>query len=185
MMRTPLFFLAALSGVLATAAVGCKRAGETQAAATTPALTAPTAPSVPAPAWKLRTPDGREVSSTDFAGKVMVVNFWATWCPPCRAEIPDLIELQKKYGNEGLVIVGISLDQDGAGVVGKFVEAKGINYPVVLGDDAVVAAFGGFEGIPTTFIIDRQGQIRDRLTGADTAAGFEKRFKPFLTVGQL
>jgi len=133
-----------------------------------------------APTWKLRTVEGVEVSSTDLAGKVVVVDFWATWCPPCRAEIPGFIELQKKYGNDGLVIVGISVDQGGAGVVKKFVAENKVSYQIVLADDGVADAFGGIEGIPTTFVIDRSGKIQLKEVGFVEADEFEKRIQPLL-----
>jgi thiol-disulfide isomerase/thioredoxin len=138
---------------------------------------------IPAPAWTLKDVDGKVVSSEQFKGKVVVVDFWATWCGPCRAEIPGYISLQKKYGPEGLVIVGVSLDAQGPGVVKKFMKQHGMNYQVVMADDEVQAAFGGAEGltaIPTTFIIDRSGKIRDRKVGAEHTADFEARLVQYL-----
>jgi thiol-disulfide isomerase/thioredoxin len=129
----------------------------------------------PAPSWRLQDLAGEPVSSDQFKGKVVVVDFWATWCPPCRAEIPGYTELQKKYGNDGFMIVGISLDQAGPEVVKSFADKFGINYQLVMGDEAVVNAFGGVEGIPTTFLIDRAGQIRDRKVGAEETAEYEKK----------
>jgi thiol-disulfide isomerase/thioredoxin len=129
----------------------------------------------PAPAWRLQDLAGKLVTSEQFKGKVVVVDFWATWCPPCRAEIPGYTQLQKKYGNDGLVIVGVSLDQAGPDVVKAFADKNGINYPLVMGDESIVGAFGGVEGIPTTFLIDRSGQIRDRKDGMEETAEYEKK----------
>jgi thiol-disulfide isomerase/thioredoxin len=143
---------------------------------TTPAKASLALPKLgPAPAWELKDVNGATVSSEQLKGKVVVVDFWATWCPPCREEIPGYIALTRKYGRDGLVIVGISLDQGGPEVVKTFASRAGINYPLVMGDEKVVAAFGGVEGIPTTFLIDRTGQIRDRKVGLVATAEYEQR----------
>ena len=137
----------------------------------------------PAPAWTLKDVNGHEVSFDQFKGKVVVVDFWATWCPPCRAEMPGYVELQKKYGADGLVIIGMSVDAQGPGVVKSFIEKNGINYQIVMADEAVQTAFGGADpisAIPTTFIIDRSGKIRDRKMGSEETASFEARLVPFL-----
>lgn len=136
--------------------------------------------SAPSPAWELKGVDSKPVKSSDFAGKVVILDFWATWCGPCRMEIPGFIELQKQYADKGLVVVGVALDQDGASVVKPFMDKMGINYPVVLGDETIVNAFGGVEGIPTTFIIDRNGQIVGKHVGYAAKAEFEAEIKPFL-----
>jgi thiol-disulfide isomerase/thioredoxin len=129
---------------------------------------------VAAPAWKLKDVDGKVVTSDQFKGKVVVLDFWATWCPPCKAEIPGYVGLQKKYGDDGLVFVGISVDEDGPDVVRKFIKEHAINYPVVMFSEDVVNAFGPIEGYPTTFIIDRDGMIRDKKLGAMPTAQYEK-----------
>ena len=103
----------------------------------------------------------------------MVVDFWATWCGPCVSEIPGYIELQKEYGPEGLVIVGVSLDRAGPGVVKKFAAAKGMNYTIVMGNDDIADAFG-IEVIPTTFLVDRTGHIVHRKIGAMSHEEYEK-----------
>jgi peroxiredoxin len=139
----------------------------------------PVAPTV-APAWTLKDPDGNTVSSAQFKGKVVVLDFWATWCTPCKAEIPGYIELEKKYGADGLVFVGVSVDRDGALIVKKFIKDHGINYTVVLaGDSDITSAYGDANGeismIPTTFIIDRAGKIRDKKVGKVPAADYERQ----------
>lgn len=149
----------------------------------TAALHAETVAPTPAPAWKLKDVNGHEVSSEQFKGKVMVVDFWATWCGPCREEIPGYVALQKKYGRDKLAVIGVSVDQQGPGVVKKFIERNKVDYQIVMADDAVVAAFGGADGIqyiPTTFIIDREGRIRDRKSGAEPTEQFEQRLASYL-----
>ena len=145
-----------------------------------------------APAWKLRDLDGKEISSDQFRGKVLLLDFWATWCVPCSEELPGYIQLQKKYGPDKLVIVGISLDEAGAAHVKQFVIVKGVNYPIVLGKlDEVEALFGGMEALPTKVLIDQNGDIRDRTVGAapafpvsggtdEAALGYERKIKALL-----
>ena len=135
---------------------------------------------VPAPTWSLQDLAGNVVNSDQFKGKVVVVDFWATWCGPCREEIPGYIKLQEKYGKDGLVIIGVSLDRRGPEAVRKFAEREGMNYIVVMGDATTVEAFGGFDAIPTTFLIDRTGQIRDRKTGAMATANYEQVILKYL-----
>jgi peroxiredoxin len=133
-----------------------------------------------APALTFKDLAGNEVSLAALKGKVVVVDFWATWCPPCRVEIPGYIEMQKKYGQDGLVIVGVSLDQKGPKHVQKFVEANAMNYTVVMGDNAAVDAFGGFQAIPTTFLIGRDGRIVHEKTGAMHSDAYEAIVKKAL-----
>jgi len=128
-----------------------------------------------APVWTLKDLNGAPVKSDQFKGKVVVIDFWATWCPPCRAEIPGYVELMKKYGKDGLVIIGVSMDEAGPGVVKTFSDKFAVNYPMVMGDEKMLAAFGGIEALPTTFLIDRNGQIRDRKVGAEATASYEKK----------
>lgn len=134
----------------------------------------------PAAAWTLRDPSGHEVSSASFKGKVVVLDFWATWCPPCREEIPGYVDLYRKYGQDRLAIIGVSMDQAGPSVVAAFVKKFGVTYPVVMADDSIVTAFGGMEAIPTTFLIDQQGRIRDKKVGAEPTEEYEKKIKSLL-----
>jgi peroxiredoxin len=118
-----------------------------------------------APDFKLQDLNGKEVKLSDQKGKVVIIDFWATWCPPCRKGIPEFVELQNEYGADKLVILGISVDQDEASVVRNFAQSYQINYPVLFYTPDVISAYGGIEGIPTTFIVDKQGRVRQRVVG--------------------
>ena len=96
---------------------------------------------------------------------MILLNFWATWCAPCRTEIPDLVALQRELGDRGLLVVGVSTDEEGAEVVAPFVKNFKINYPVVLDDGSVSEAYGGVWALPTTVVIDRAGRIRYEIIG--------------------
>lgn len=134
----------------------------------------------PAPAWKLPDVNGQIVDFSQFKGKVVVLDFWATWCGPCRSEIPGYVKLQDKYRDKGVAVVGVSLDQQGPDVVKKFMAEQHMNYTVVMGDEAITQAFGGIDSIPTTFIIDRAGNVRDKKVGAMETDEFEKKLTPYL-----
>ena len=146
---------------------------------TTLAAPAPAAKMV-APRLQLQSIEGKTVRLSDYKGKVVVLNFWATWCPPCREEIPDLVSLQKQYAARGVVVLGVSMDEGGPAKVARFAKKYGINYPVVMGDEKTSENFGGIQVLPTTFIIDREGNIVDGLQGGADRAGFEEKIKPIL-----
>ena len=133
-----------------------------------------------APEWQLNDPDGQRVALSDFKGKVVILDFWATWCPPCKAEIPGFIALQKQYGAQGLTVVGVSLDTAGSSVVKSFMKQFGMNYPVVIGDEKTAADYGGVTAIPTTFIIDRNGKIVTSHQGYASQVVFESEIRPLL-----
>jgi DsbE subfamily thiol:disulfide oxidoreductase len=135
---------------------------------------------IPAPSWGLQAVGGNVVHSSDFKGKVVVLDFWATWCPPCKAEIPGFIALQNEYGKNGLAVVGVSVDEGGTAVVKAFAQQSGMNYSVVLADKKTTQVFGGIEAIPTTFIIDREGRIVKKHLGFTEKEEFEKELKPLL-----
>ena len=139
---------------------------------------APAETSVSAPAFALVDVNGNSVSLRNFKGKVVVLDFWATWCPPCKREIPDFIKLQSEYGPKGLQIVGIALDQ--LDKVRAFASANGMNYPVLLGTNDVAARYGGVEAIPTTFIIDKTGKIAVKFEGFRSKATFESEIRKIL-----
>lgn len=134
------------------------------------AKVAPTSPAaedelVTLPALELSDLDGHPVSLAALKGKVVIIDFWATWCPPCREAIPDLIDLKRQYGGQGLEVVGISLDDNAERILPRFVHDFGINYPVVIGNEEIAAAFGHILGLPTTFIVDREGKVRSHFMG--------------------
>jgi len=142
-------------------------------------ISASSVASNPAPPWELKDLDGKLVKSSDFLGKVVILDFWATWCAPCKAEIPGFIALQKQYGDQGLVVIGVSLDNQEPEVVRRFMADFGMNYRVVLGDLMLLQAFGG-TAIPTTVIIDRAGDIAARHVGFTPRQTFENEIKPLL-----
>jgi thiol-disulfide isomerase/thioredoxin len=131
--------------------------------------------SKPAPELKLKDLEGKDVALADLKGKVVFVNFWATWCGPCQEEIPSLIEMQNKYASKGFTVLGIAMDDDGKSVVAPFVakekyDVNGqkllINYPIVIGTDDAADKFGGLLGYPTSFLISRSGKQIMKFQGA-------------------
>ena len=125
--------------------------------------------------------DGKKVSLSQFKGKVILLDFWATWCVPCKAEIPGFIELQKKYGDQGLQIVGISVD-DSQPTAKKYALEMKMNYPVLLaeGTEDILKAYDPIPSIPVSIIIDRKGNIVARHLGIATTGVFENEIKPLL-----
>ena len=119
----------------------------------------------PAPDFTLKNLNGDEISLSDLKGKIVFINFWATWCGPCREEIPTFVELQKEYGSDKLAILGISVDQGDLSVVPEFAKNFNINYEILYATAEVVRKYGGISGIPTTFVVDRDGYLRDRMVG--------------------
>lgn len=112
--------------------------------------------------------------SEDFAGKVLLVNFWATWCPPCRKEIPSLIRLQQENRDKGLIVIGISMDKSASDKVARFIDKIGVNYPVAMGTNEIAHSFGAAGTIPSTFLVDTSGMIVKRYPGYTT---YEKMAK--------
>jgi peroxiredoxin len=109
--------------------------------------------------------DGRSILSSSYRGKVLLVNFWAAWCTPCAAEVPQFMALEKKYGTEGLQVIGFSVDDDPQ-ELRNFCRKRRINYPVAASDSEIANAFGGVFGLPTTFLVTRTGRIHSRHNGA-------------------
>lgn len=144
-----------------------------------------TAPHLPptqkAPNFELANLDGQTVRLDDFAGQIRIVDFWATWCPPCRAEIPHFNALTTKYPN--VAILGISLDQEGPSVVRTFAKEFQIQYPLLMGNIETVQAFGNIQSIPTTFVIDQNGLIVKKYVGYRPESVFEADIQALLKSG--
>jgi peroxiredoxin len=147
---------------------------------------APPGPSAKsAPSFTLQDLKGNQISLSDFKGKVVVLDFWATWCPPCVKEIPHFIELYKQYKDQGFAMVGISVDREGISVVKSFTRKYQINYPILMTDGQVQKAYGGIPSIPTTFVIDSAGNIRRKYVGYRDKAVFEADIKALLAEAEL
>jgi thiol-disulfide isomerase/thioredoxin len=180
--RRALVFVLALGGVLLTwaAARYARQVEERQPATATDAAN-PVDPAgeervtlrffrdpKPAPVFRVRDLDGREISPASLRGKVVIVNFWATWCGPCRAEIPDLVALQEKY-KDTLQVIGISEDEAGADVVKRFAAEHHVNYPVAMTTPEIEKLYPGISALPTSFILDRESRVVQKHVGMLTA----------------
>ena len=181
-----------VAGILAILAIATYKLSTSEAGASkeavimAPSNVAPTSLEVqnddtPAPDFTLEDLNGNTIKLSDYKGKVVVLNFWATWCPPCRKEIPDFNELQKQYGDKGLQFIGVALDEEGMPKVKKWVAANPVDYPVVVGDVNIRKAYGEMNAIPVTLLIDRQGIIRTRYVGMRQKAIVESMIAPLLS----
>ena len=129
-----------------------------------------------APNFQLTTLDGKQVSLSDYRGKAVLLNFWATWCGPCRIEMPWFVDLQKKYEPQGFEIVGVAMDDSGEKAIRDFTQQIGTNYTILLVKDAVGDAYG-VEGMPTTFFIGRDGKVIDQTLGLASKKELEERIQ--------
>ena len=133
-----------------------------------------------APDFNLKDATGKDVKLADLKGKVVLVNFWATWCEGCQVEIPWFVEFQKEYASRGLVVVGISMDDDGWKSVKPWIEEKKVNYPIVIGNEGLAKQYGLDGGMPLTALVDREGRIADLHQGIVDKTATEQRIRDLL-----
>lgn len=133
----------------------------------------------PAPSFKVSTLDGKPLALADYKSKVILLNFWATWCGPCRSEIPDLVELQNKYKDQ-LQIIGLVVDDDDEDAVKKFAEKYGINYPIAIATDEMRTEYGGIPALPTSFVLDEEGRVVQKHEGLRDPVLYEVEIRALL-----
>jgi thiol-disulfide isomerase/thioredoxin len=142
----------------------------------------------PAPGFTLVDLDGKKVSLADFKGKPVLVNFWATWCGPCKLEMPWFQEFSQKYASQGLVILGLAADDAGKTVIASTAKKSGVTYPILLADDKVEEAYGGVDYLPETFYVDRSGKVVLETAGITSEDGgkdeIEAHIKKLVAGGQ-
>ena len=136
--------------------------------------------SSPAPDFSLESLDGKTTHLSDFRGKAVLLNFWATWCGPCKIEMPWFVDFQKQYGSQGLQIIGVAMDDASKEDIGKFAKDMGVNYPILIGKEALGDQYGGIPGLPETFLIARDGKIVDKIIGLRGKAEIEDAIKEAL-----
>jgi thiol-disulfide isomerase/thioredoxin len=141
-----------------------------------PGMAKPTA----APDFTLESLNGKSLRLSDLRGKAVLLNFWATWCAPCKIEMPWFVELQSEYGPKGLQIVGVAMDDSSKEDIAKFAQDMGVNYPVLLGKEAVGEAYGGVPALPESFFIGRDGKIVDKIIGLKGKAEIEDAIRKAL-----
>jgi peroxiredoxin len=134
----------------------------------------------PAPQLALKDIEGRTLRLSDYRGKVVLLNFWATWCAPCRAEMPDLVKWQRQYKSRGLQVIGVTYPPEELAEVRKFIKSIKLNYPVALGDEQTKALFDKSEILPITVVIDKEGMVREIVQGILFPDEFQQKVKPLL-----
>ncbi|HBB88449.1 MAG TPA: TlpA family protein disulfide reductase [Blastocatellia bacterium] len=145
-------------------------------------LSAPAQSSRPAPALQLKNIQGRTFRLADYKGKVVLINFWATWCPPCRTEIPELIKWQREHRRDGLQIIGVTFPPQRLAEVRRFARKMKMNYELALGTKATKLLFTDSETLPMTVVIDRAGNVRDVIEGVIFPEEFDQKIKPLLLI---
>ncbi len=138
-----------------------------------------------APDFTLQSINGETIRLSDFRGKAVLLNFWATWCAPCRIEMPWFVEMQDRYAAEGLQVVGVAMDDSSPNDIEKFANDLRVNYPILVGEDTVGNAYGGLQFLPATFYIGRDGKVVDKVFGLKTRNEIEEDIKKALAEAQV
>lgn len=133
-----------------------------------------------APEFSLKDAHGRVVKLSDYKGKVVLLNFWATWCGPCKIEIPWFIDFEQKFKDRGFAVLGVSMDEDGWEAVKPYIEKQKVNYRVVVASDEVADLYGGVSSLPTSFVLDRQGKIADVHVGLVSKSVYQNEIEQLL-----
>src|SRR6266542_2314313 len=134
----------------------------------------------PAPDFSLASLDGKTLKLSDYRGKAVLLNFWATWCEPCKIEMPWFVDLQKKYGPQGLQVLGVAMDDASPKDISEFAQKMNVNYPIVVGKEQVGDQYGGIPYLPSTFYISRDGKIVDRVFGLVSRSEIEDNIQKAL-----
>ncbi|MFZ0797944.1 MAG: TlpA disulfide reductase family protein [Terriglobales bacterium] len=137
-----------------------------------------------APDFDLQTLDGKNLRLSDLRGKAVLLNFWATYCSPCKIEMPWFVQLQTEYGPQGFQIVGVAMDDASTEEIAKFAKEMGVNYPILLGKESVGQSYGGVSVLPTTFFLDRDGKLIAREFGLQSRSVFVDHIKKAMSQGQ-
>jgi len=173
--RNPLALL-----VVAVVAAGMLYFGFHMARRAAPGRTPGVVRATDAPDFTLESLDGGNLRLSDLRGKAVLLNFWATWCGPCKIEMPWFVELQREYGPQGLQIVGVAMDDSSKEDIARFAKEMGVNYPVLLGKEAVGDEYGGVPALPESFFISRDGKIVDKILGLQGKADIEEAVRKAL-----
>jgi len=161
------------AAIAAALLVGCFVQGCSSERSVRAATVKPDHERKPAPDFALKDADGKVVRLSDYRGQVVLLDFWATWCGPCKFEIPWFMEMQRKQKDRGFTVLGVSMDDDGWEVVKPFISRIGVNYRVLMGNDQTAQLYGGIDALPTTFLIDREGRIASVHVGLGDRRDFE------------
>jgi len=175
--RNPVVLVVVAVGIALMLAFGIQKARHSPV----PAASAGKLQGQPAPDFTLQTLDGKTVKLSDFRGKAVLLNFWATWCEPCKVEMPWFVDFEKKYGSQGLQVLGVAMDDASPAEVSAFAQKMGVNYPVLMGKEEVGAQYGGIDYLPSTFYISRDGKILDHVFGLVSRSEIESNIHKALS----